>query len=265
MDDHEVDFSNQEVFSPANMGGELASSCSMDTFFDDLLKDTHACTHTHTCNPPGPDYSHTHTCFHVHTKIVSSASENKADDTCESGEKKSKKQPLGNKVAVRKYRENKKARVKLLEAEVVNLRAENRQLVMRLQGQPALEAEIARLKCLLVDIRGRIEGEIGSFPYQKSVNPSLPNPNLPNAFFMNPCNGDQLYCPHPRMDGKCGDGAMMTGQDFNGCDFESLQCLVNQDGGSKELPGCEPGNGASNENSSGTSKRKRRIRAAASN
>ncbi|KAB2602398.1 hypothetical protein D8674_003403 [Pyrus ussuriensis x Pyrus communis] len=268
MDDHEVDFSNQEVFSSANMGGELASSCSMDTFFDDLLKDTHACTHTHTCNPPGPDYSHTHTCFHVHTKIVSSASEDKADDTCESGEKKSKKQPLGNKVAVRKYRENKKARVKLLEAEVVNLRAENRQLVMRLQGQPALEAEIARLKCLLVDIRGRIEGEIGSFPYQKSVNPSLPKPNMPNAFFMNPCNvqcDDQLYCPHPGMDGKCGDGAMMNGQDFNGCDFESLQCLVNQDGGAKELPGCGPGNEASNVNSSGTSKRKRRTPAAAAN
>ncbi|KAM1483101.1 hypothetical protein TB2_034543 [Malus domestica] len=261
---------DQEVFPGANMGGELASSCSMDSFFDDLLKDTHACTHAHTCNPPGPDYSHTHTCFHVHTKILSSASEDKAgtDDTAESGEKKSKKQPLGNKVAVRKYREKEKARVKLLEDEVVNLRAENRRLVMRLQGQPALEAEIARLKCLLVDIRGRIEGEIGSFPYQKSVNPSLPNSNMPGAIFMNPCNvqcDDQLYCLRPGMDGKCGDGAVMNGQDFNGCGFESLQCFANQDGGAKELPDCGLGNGVSNVNSSGTSKRKRGTRAAAAN
>nr|KYP68317.1 hypothetical protein KK1_021938 [Cajanus cajan] len=69
MDDGELDFSNQEVFSSPNMG-EIPSSGSMDSFFDELLKDTHACTHTHTCNPPGPDFSHTHTCYHVHTKII---------------------------------------------------------------------------------------------------------------------------------------------------------------------------------------------------
>ncbi|KAM1398736.1 hypothetical protein EV2_026779 [Malus domestica] len=47
---------DQEVFPGANMGGELASSSSMDSFFDDLFKETHACTHAHTCNPPDPDY-----------------------------------------------------------------------------------------------------------------------------------------------------------------------------------------------------------------
>ncbi|KAI5312527.1 hypothetical protein L3X38_041700 [Prunus dulcis] len=135
MEDGELDFSNQEMFSGPNMGGEHPSSCSMDSFFDDLLKDTHACTHTHTCNPPGPDYSHTHTCFHVHTKIVSSAtgSEDKAgtDDTAESGEKKSKKRPLGNREAVRKYREKKKARAASLEDEVVRLRTLNQQLLIQ--------------------------------------------------------------------------------------------------------------------------------------
>ncbi|MFS7989889.1 hypothetical protein Hanom_Chr11g01052221 [Helianthus anomalus] len=60
--------------------------------------------------------------------------------------KKGKKRPLG---------------------EVVRLRALNQQLMKRIQSQAGLEPEVARLKCLLVNIRGRIEGEIGNFPYQK--------------------------------------------------------------------------------------------------
>ncbi|KAH7574890.1 hypothetical protein JRO89_XS02G0018100 [Xanthoceras sorbifolium] len=262
MDDGELDFSNQEVFSSANMG-EFPSSSSMDSFFEELLKDTHACTHTHTCNPPGPDSSHTHTCFHVHTKIVSSSNEEdkvSTDDTAESTEKKSKKRPLGNREAVRKYREKKKARAASLEDEVVRLRAVNQQLLKRLQGQAALESEIARLKCLLVDIRGRIEGEIGSFPYQKSMNNmSLPNPNLAGAYVMNPCNmqcSDQVYCLHPGVEGKSGEGMALNGQSFSGCEFENMQCVANQNLGMKELSGCGVGNGASNVNSSATNKRK---------
>ncbi|KAI4342414.1 hypothetical protein MLD38_027046 [Melastoma candidum] len=202
MDDGELDFSNQEifpntadVFSCSNLGER-----SMDSFLDEILRDTHACTHTHTCNPPGPDSSHTHTCFHVHTKIVPASTEDKVstDDTAESTDKKTtKKRPLGNREAVRKYREKKKARAASLEDEVVSLRALNQQLLKRLQGQAALEAEIARLKCLLVDIRGRIEGEIGAFPYQKAESLT----NLPGgAYIVNPCNmqcGDQVYCLHP--------------------------------------------------------------------
>ncbi|GLT61297.1 hypothetical protein SLA2020_340160 [Shorea laevis] len=120
MEDGELDFSNHEVFSSPKMG-EFPSSSSMDSFFDELLKDTHACTHTHTCNPSGPDSSHTHTCFHVHTKIVPVPSEDKVstDDTAESNEKQLKKRPLGNREAVRKYREKKKARAASLEDEVV--------------------------------------------------------------------------------------------------------------------------------------------------
>ncbi|KAL5788856.1 hypothetical protein ACOSP7_005805 [Xanthoceras sorbifolium] len=268
MDDGELDFSNQEVFSSANMG-EFPSSSSMDSFFEELLKDTHACTHTHTCNPPGPDSSHTHTCFHVHTKIVSGSNEEdkvSTDDTAESTEKKSKKRPLGNREAVRKYREKKKARAASLEDEVVRLRAVNQQLLKRLQGQAALESEIARLKCLLVDIRGRIEGEIGSFPYQKSMNNmSLPNPNLAGAYVMNPCNmqcSDQVYCLHPGEEGKSGEGMALNGQSFSGCEFENMQCVANQNLGMKELSGCGVGNGASNVNSSATNKRKGGSRAA---
>ncbi|CAN1307624.1 Basic leucine zipper 23 [Linum perenne] len=184
----------------------------MDSFFDELLKDTHACTHTHTCNPPGPDYSHTHTCFHVHTKI-----------------------------------EKKKARAASLEDEVVKLRAINQQLMRRLQGQAALEAEVARLKCLLVDIRGRIEGEIGSFPYQK--------PNL-NA-----------YCLHPGMDGKSGGGdggglngnGQVYGGGGGGCDFENLQCMMNDSSGTKDFSVCGVGNGVANGMTTGSSKRKGEI------
>uniref|UniRef100_A0A5B7B0K5 BZIP domain-containing protein n=1 Tax=Davidia involucrata TaxID=16924 RepID=A0A5B7B0K5_DAVIN len=271
MDDGELDFSNQEVFSGSNIG-DLPSSCSMDSFFDEIFKDTHACTHTHTCNPAGPDFSHTHTCFHVHTKIVSAPTEDlvATDDTAESAENKSKKRPLGNREAVRKYREKKKARAASLEDEVVRLRGLNQQLLKRLQGQAALEAEIARLKCLLVDIRGRIEGEIGSFPYQKSaksgdVYGNLANPNLPGAYVMNPCNmqcDDQVYCLHPGMEGENEEGVALNGQGFDGCEFENVQCLGNMNSGLKDLPGCGLGNVASTINSSGANKRKGAARAA---
>ncbi|KAH1220039.1 Basic leucine zipper 23 [Glycine max] len=252
MDDGELDFSNHEVFSSPNMG-ELPSSGSMDSFFDELLKDTHACTHTHTCNPPGPDFSHTHTCYHVHTKIVPAPEEDHVatDDTAESAEKKSsssKKRSLGNKEAVRKYREKKKARAASLEDEVVKLRALNQHLMKKLKGQAALEAEIARLKCLLVDIRGRIEGEIGSFPYQKPTpNANPPVANLPGSYVMNPCNlqcDDRVYCHHPY--GKIGESAALNGEEFDGCEFENLQCLASQNLGLKDLRACGVGQARSN-------------------
>lgn len=230
MDEGELDFSNQAF-----------SSSDLDSFLDEILKDTHACTHTHTCNPPGPDSTHTHTCFHVHTKIVPVPSESE-----ESSEKKNpKRQRAGNREAVRKYREKKKARAASLEDEVIKLRALNQQLLKRLQGQAALEAEIARLKCLLVDIRGRIEGEIGSFPYQKMGSVNLGNGNM----VINPCNniqcGDQEYCLR---DGKNGSNVgVVNGQVYcSGCEFESLRCLANQSGSElEELPGCADNNGCS--------------------
>ena len=74
---------------------------------------------------------------------------------------------MGNREAVRKYREKKKAHAAFLEEEVKKLRATNQQLLRRLQGHAALEAEVVRLRGLLFDVRGKIDAEIDSFPFQK--------------------------------------------------------------------------------------------------
>lgn len=273
MDDGELDFSNHDVFPSADLG-DLPSSCSMDSFFDEILKDTHACTHTHTCNPPGPDFSHTHTCFHVHTKILPAPSEEKTtpDDSGESAETKSKKRPSGNREAVRKYREKKKARAASLEDEVLRLRALNQQLMKKLQGQAALEAEISRLKCLLVDIRGRIEGEIGSFPYQKPVKTTdvyqnVAHENLNGTYMINSCNvqcDDQVYCLQPGVEGRSGEGMALNGQEMNGCEFENFHCIGNQKSVIQEHPGCAVGNSVPVVNPSKPNKRKGGGRAATS-
>ncbi|CAH9057078.1 unnamed protein product [Cuscuta europaea] len=252
MDEGELEISNQDMLSSPCIG-DFPESSSLSSFWNDILSDTHACTHTHTCNQPGPDNSHTHMCYHVHTKIVPSQSkEDRApsDDTAEYAGKKSKKRPAGNREAVQKYREKKKERAASLENEVVRLRAINQQLLKRLQGQRLLEAEISRLKCLLVDIRGRIEGEIGSFPYQKPV---ITNPTLPGSYVMNPCNmhcDDQVYCLHPGSEGKSSEGMTLNNQDISICEFESLQCFDSQCSGMKELLACGVDNSMSTRHTS---------------
>ncbi|KAK4377369.1 hypothetical protein RND71_003665 [Anisodus tanguticus] len=244
MDGGELEFSIQDMLSSSNFG-ETPECSPKKSLFNEILSEMHACIHTHTCNPPGPDNSHTHTCYHVHTKVVpppAPCEDDKIlsdDTTAESNIGKKQKRPLSNKEAVRKYHEKNKARVASLEDEVVRLRAINQQLSKKLQGQAVLEAEISRLKCLLVDIRGRIEGEIGSFPYHKpmesgNLNQNLVNPNLRGAYVINPCNlqrDDQVYCLHP-------DSEELNGQGFNNCGgFETLQCLSSQ-GLNKEVSGC---------------------------
>ncbi|KAL0726032.1 hypothetical protein Bca4012_022125 [Brassica carinata] len=226
MEDGELEFSNnQEVFSSSDVGGMPHSNGSIDSFFDGLLMDSHhhqggACTHTHKCNNP-TEHTHTHTCCHVHTKILPEDSDEKVstDDTAESCGKNGDKRPLGNREAVRKYREKKKAKTASLEDEVSRLRGLNQQLVKRLQNQGALETEVSRLKCLLVDLRGRIDGEIGSFPYNQK-------PNIPSfSHMMNPCNvqrDDQVYYRQE------GGGASINDQGLSGCDFDQLQCIANQ-------------------------------------
>ncbi|XP_072967095.1 basic leucine zipper 19-like [Typha angustifolia] len=236
MEEADLDFANPEEFS--------------DSFFNEIFKDSsqhHSCTHTHTCNPPGPDLSHTHTCFHVHTKILSAS----GDETAESTEKSSssKKRPFGNREAVRKYRQKKKAQTASLEDEVVQLRAINQQLMKRVQGQAALEAEVARLKCLLVDIRGRIEGEIGSFPYQKPVKrggelaSDVTQGNLlGGGQVINACDficDDQVYCVGPGMQGKTvGQNGAVNGQALGVCDIASIQCIGSSNSGSKNSLAC---------------------------
>jgi hypothetical protein len=136
---------------------------SFDEFFNSA---TTTCTHTHSCNPPGPSVAmHTHTCLHAHTLVLGSGGEDD-DDAREDSAKP--RRPLGNREAVRKYREKKKAHAAFLEEEVKKLRAANQQLQRRLQGHAALEAEVARLRSLLLDIRGKIDAEVsGVLPFQK--------------------------------------------------------------------------------------------------
>ncbi|KAM3193031.1 hypothetical protein ACQJBY_069917 [Aegilops geniculata] len=192
MDDGDIDFTNPETYLRPAMGTDPHDSCSisMDSYFDDILKDTEtehlACTHTHACCNPLVRHDlahHTQTCVHVHTKILPAESDDVAQ-TLESPQETdgpTKKRP-GNRAAVRKCREKKKAHTTLLEEEVARLKALNKQLLRRLQSHSALEAEVSRLRCLLVDIRGRIEGELGAFPYQqqpvKSNDPVYCSPEM---------------------------------------------------------------------------------------
>ncbi|KAL8229823.1 hypothetical protein R6Q57_014723 [Mikania cordata] len=69
--------------------------------------------------------------------------------------------PSGNRVAVKKYREKKKAQNAYLEEVVKKLRVVNRALTRKLQLQAALEAEAIRLRRLLVNFKAQIGNELG--------------------------------------------------------------------------------------------------------
>eukprot|EP01018_Ginkgo_biloba_P025197 Gb_00618 [translate_table: standard] len=211
MEKEEMVFSNQEVLSGTDIGNDLPDLPSrffMGNFFDELLKDTHACTHIHTCNPPGPDNTHTHTCIHTHTKLVL-ASEEKSVDMPELVQKKCsklKKPTLGNREAVKKYREKKKARTACLEEQVLHLTALNQKLMKKLQSQAALEVEITRLRCLLSTFRGRIDVELGSYPYQKLNQTDKQRDDflqsVPGRYILNSCNvpcSADVPCLHPTL------------------------------------------------------------------
>ncbi|OMO62118.1 hypothetical protein CCACVL1_23020 [Corchorus capsularis] len=169
MDDGEVELSDHVLLSNPDSSSNFQDSTSVDVdlIIDEFLKNTRTCTHTHTCNPPGPDATHTHTCYHTHTQVITSE-----EDNHHNSDNKSLKprRPLGNREAVRKYREKKKAHTAYLEEEVKKLRLLNQQLVRKLQGQSILEAEVLRLRSLLVDLRAKIDGELGVFPFQKQCN-----------------------------------------------------------------------------------------------
>lgn len=179
MDDGELEFTDHDVFagcSLCDLPSTPSLTGSMENFLDEMLRSTHACTHTHTCNPPtGPDNTHTHTCYHTHTQLFAAGEEDSsADKSSETpSSHTSKKRPLGNREAVRKYREKKKAHTAYLEEQVNHLRALNQQLVKRLQGQASLEAEVVRLRSLLSEFRGRIDAEIGNnFPAAQTKCPT---------------------------------------------------------------------------------------------
>jgi Basic region leucine zipper len=158
MDDGELDLSSQL----------LLPNPETSNYLEEYMKNTRSsCTHTHKCNPPGPvATSHTHTCQHTHTQVFASIGETHPADEPNPSPKRIR-QPLGNREAVRKYREKKKAHTAFLEEEVKKLRLNNQQLLKRLRGQATLEAEVLRLRSLLSDLKTKIDSEIGNFPFQK--------------------------------------------------------------------------------------------------
>ncbi|KAF5469778.1 hypothetical protein F2P56_010340 [Juglans regia] len=170
MDDEEVELSENVNFLNFDSSINFQDSTSADSFLDDFFTNTRTCTHTHTCNPPGPDAAHTHTCYHTHTQVLASEEDDHPD--IKNSTSSRPRRPSGNREAVRKYREKKKARTAYLEEEVRKLHLLNQQLVRKLQGQAILEAEVLRLRGLLLDLRGKIDNELGVLPYQKQCNSS---------------------------------------------------------------------------------------------
>lgn len=172
MDDGNAELSDKlsdnVVFSNPNSSSNFhgSTSTSVNIVTELSRSTTRTCTHTHTCNPPGPDTAHTHTCYHTHTRVFASEDDEK-EQTNSKPERSS-----GNREAVRKYREKKKAHTAYLEEEVKKLRLANQQLVRKLQRQAVLEAELSRLKSILAHLKGEIDNELGAFPFQKQCNSS---------------------------------------------------------------------------------------------
>ncbi|XP_061352481.1 basic leucine zipper 24-like [Gastrolobium bilobum] len=158
--------SDNVVFLNPESSSNFQASTSVNTITQLLSTSTQTCSHTHTCNPPGPDAAHTHTCYHTHTQVFTSE-----DDEREHSNSRPKR-GSGNREAVRKYREKKKAHTAYLEEEVKKLRMVNQQLVRKLKGQALLEAELLRLRSILAHLKGKIDNELGDFPFQKQCNSS---------------------------------------------------------------------------------------------
>lgn len=234
MNDGEVELSDQALMA------KLGTSPSVDSFLDELLKNTRTCTHTHTCNPPGPEVAvHTHTCYHTHTQVIPSEEDHDHDHDHSNGREHSGLKPrrsLGNREAVRKYREKKKAHAAYLEEEVKKLRLLNQQLVRKLQGQAILEAEVLRLRGLLADLKAKIDDELGVFPFQKQCHTSTimkeGDCSVHNGGTIGlRCEGD-LPCFDPQAEPSSqtdigGSGKMVALWEGN-CHPAKIDCLVNR-------------------------------------
>ncbi|KAG4202371.1 hypothetical protein ERO13_A05G334201v2 [Gossypium hirsutum] len=64
MEDGEIELSDHVLLSNTVPSTNFQDSTSVDLIIDEYLKNTRTCTHTHTCNPPGPDVAH-----HIHATI----------------------------------------------------------------------------------------------------------------------------------------------------------------------------------------------------
>lgn len=210
MDDGEV--SQQIVIPNCDSSSNIQASVSVDSFLDELLRNAQTCTHTHTCNPPGPDAAHTHTCYHTHTQVIQSEEVDVPPDGKNLASRSS-----GNREAVRKYREKKKAHTAYLEEEVKKLRFVNQQLVRKVQRQAILEAEILRLRGVLLDLRGKIDYELGSFPFGKECNFS--STMKEGDCGMQYCGEDTgLQCENDLNCFRSGRGSSVQGGGFGGSD-----------------------------------------------
>ncbi|XP_047322079.1 basic leucine zipper 23-like [Impatiens glandulifera] len=164
MDDGEAaEHSERVLLANPETSGDAHGTASMDSLLDEFLN-TRTCTHTHSCNPPGPDLSHTHTCYHTHTQLFPPDGEDGTPPVS------NPRKPSGNREAVRKYREKRKAHTAYLEEEVKKLRVLNQQLTKKLQRQSTLESEILNLRGLLSNVKGKIDDELGVFPFLDQYN-----------------------------------------------------------------------------------------------
>ncbi|KAI3934387.1 hypothetical protein MKW92_032591 [Papaver armeniacum] len=170
-------WNNSSAYNEFLEFGQTNVSCAVDScFFNDILDHTHESDHTNTSNQPEQgtsqnlDLPHSPNFINFGTKSLPVEEKTTTEETDESDDKKSKKRPHGNRESVRKYRERKKARQASTEDELNRMRIVNQQLIKRMQGLVALEQEVERFKCLLVEIRGRIKGVLGSFPYKNPKN-----------------------------------------------------------------------------------------------
>ena len=136
---------------------------------DDFLQSLQTCTHRHYCNPPGPDNTHTHKCSHTHTQLLAhpdisgSTTERLNEEVTgdeEGANAAGRKRPVTNREAVRKYRERKKQHTAQLSEQLEEQKSINQQLIRRLSAQTALESEVVRLRCLLSEIRGKLDSEM---------------------------------------------------------------------------------------------------------
>lgn len=183
-----LNFSNQALFEATNVG-EVPNNESMDNLLDDLLQNTQTNNYLHQLHNEifTPQEERSSETDNNSTQLV-------AEKSSSNSKKRGRSERGDNKEAVRKYREKLKAREALLEDEIKNLKAANEELSKKLEGEAAMQAEVCWLKCLLVDIRGRIEGETCSFRFYKSFNNGTSFRGHDNL--MNQCNG------HHGSDGK---------------------------------------------------------------